>query len=113
MGFRFRKSVNAGPFRLNLGKRGVGYSIGVPGCRVSTSADGRRYLVLSVPGTGISWWKQLRPKSKSPVGQNQATTTPQMFARSGRGTPPGSQVEDPNISPNSSKVKVRPRIKLK
>jgi len=113
MGFRFRKSLNAGPFRLNLGKRGVGYSVGVPGCRVSTSADGRRYLVLSVPGTGISWWKQLRPKSKSPASRNQRGATPQLSAQSGRGVPPVSQRADSDPSSNASKVKARPRIKLK
>jgi Protein of unknown function (DUF4236) len=28
MGFFYRKSVNFGPFRVNLSKSGVGYSVG-------------------------------------------------------------------------------------
>jgi len=28
MGFIYRKSVNIGPFRVNLSKSGVGYSVG-------------------------------------------------------------------------------------
>jgi hypothetical protein len=31
MGFIYRKSVNLGPFRVNLSKSGVGYSVGWTG----------------------------------------------------------------------------------
>ena len=34
MGFYYRKSVNLGPFRVNLSKSGVGYSVGGRGFRV-------------------------------------------------------------------------------
>jgi hypothetical protein len=60
MGWRFRRSIGLGPLRLNMSKSGVGYSWGVPGIRVSTSPNGRRYLWLSIPGTGLSWSKELR-----------------------------------------------------
>ncbi len=30
MGFRFRKSINMGGFRVNISKSGIGYSFGVP-----------------------------------------------------------------------------------
>lgn len=53
-GFRFRKSVNFGPFRLNLSKSGVGYSVGVKGARYTKKATGGTRTTLSVPGTGIS-----------------------------------------------------------
>lgn len=33
MGFSFKKSFNLGPFRLNLSKSGIGYSIGTKGLR--------------------------------------------------------------------------------
>ncbi|MGI3781861.1 MAG: DUF4236 domain-containing protein, partial [Janthinobacterium lividum] len=36
MGFYLRKSLHAGPFRLNLSKSGVGVSAGVPGFRIGT-----------------------------------------------------------------------------
>jgi len=55
MSFFYRKSVNFGPFRVNLSKSGVGYSIGGKGFRVGTSARGRRYSAFSIPGTGVGY----------------------------------------------------------
>ena len=54
MGFRFRKSINIGGFRINLSKTGIGYSFGFPGMRVTKLANGRNKLTFSIPGTGIS-----------------------------------------------------------
>jgi hypothetical protein len=55
MGFVFRKSFGAGPFRVNLSKSGVGYSVGGRGFRTGISANGRRYSSFGVPGTGLSY----------------------------------------------------------
>ena len=55
MGFFYRKSVNFGPFRVNLSKSGVGYSVGGKGFRVGTSARGRRYSAFSIPGSGVGY----------------------------------------------------------
>lgn len=55
MGFYYRKSVNIGPFRVNLGKSGVGYSVGGKGFRTGVSAGGKRYSTFSVPGTGLGY----------------------------------------------------------
>ncbi len=55
MGFYYRRSVNIGPFRINLGSGGVGYSVGGRGFRVGKSASGRRYTTFSLPGTGIGY----------------------------------------------------------
>jgi hypothetical protein len=55
MGFYYRRSVNVGPFRVNLSKRGVGYSVGVPGFRTGRSSSGRRYTTFNVPGTGFGY----------------------------------------------------------
>lgn len=108
--------MNAGPIRFNFSKRGVGYSIGIPGCRVSTYADGRRYLVLSLPGTGISWWKQLRSSVRKQAAYPSPNTIPQGGPRSGKGKPPPAppRVDNPS-SPTASvaSTKVRPRIRLK
>jgi hypothetical protein len=57
VGFFFRKSMNAGPVRVNMSKKGAGASFGFPGFRIGISADGRKYLRLSIPGTGIGWTK--------------------------------------------------------
>lgn len=54
MGLRFRKSIKMGPFRLNLSKSGIGYSVGVKGYRVTKTATGRTRTTVSIPGTGIS-----------------------------------------------------------
>ena len=40
MGFYIRKYVQAGPFRLNLSKSGLGVSVGVPGFRVGSGPRG-------------------------------------------------------------------------
>ena len=57
MGFYYRKSVNLGPFRVNLSKSGVGYSVGGRGFRVGTTSRGRKYTSFSIPGTGIGYRK--------------------------------------------------------
>lgn len=59
MGWSFRKSVGLGPFRVSVGKSGVGYSLGGRGFRVGTNAKGRRYTTFSIPGTGLSYRKNL------------------------------------------------------
>ena len=55
MGFYYRKSVGLGPFRINLSKTGVGYSVGTKGIRTGVSSKGRRYTTFSVPGTGVGY----------------------------------------------------------
>ena len=55
MGFYFRRSVNLGPFRVNLSRGGVGWSVGGRGLRTGSSARGRRYTTISIPGTGVGY----------------------------------------------------------
>ena len=57
MAFYYRKSVNLGPFRVNLSKSGVGYSVGGRGFRVGTTARGKKYTSFSIPGTGVGYRK--------------------------------------------------------
>lgn len=54
MGFRVRKSVGSGGFRVNISKSGIGYSCGVKGMRYTKKANGGTRTTISVPGTGIS-----------------------------------------------------------
>ena len=61
MGFYYRKSFSAGPFRINLSRSGVGYSVGGRGFRTGVTSRGRRYSNVSVPGTGFGY----RTSSKS------------------------------------------------
>jgi hypothetical protein len=57
MGWSYRKSFKAGPFRVNVGKSGIGYSVGGGGFRTGVRAAGRRYSSMSVPGTGLRYTK--------------------------------------------------------
>ena len=41
MGFTYRKSVNLGPFRVNLSKSGIGYSVGGRCFRTGVSVRGK------------------------------------------------------------------------
>lgn len=66
MGFRFRKSVNLGPLRLNFSKSGVGYSIGGKGFRATKKAGGGYRTTISIPGTGISYVKDHGDNSSIP-----------------------------------------------
>jgi hypothetical protein len=55
MGFQYRKSVRLGPFRVNISKSGVGYSVGGRGFRTGVSSRGKRYTTFGLPGSGISY----------------------------------------------------------
>lgn len=56
MGLRYRKSIRVGKyFRINVSKSGVGYSFGVPGARITHSANGRVTSTVGIPGTGLSY----------------------------------------------------------
>lgn len=55
MGMRFRKSFGSGPFKVNLSKSGIGYSVGTKGFRHTKTANGRTRNTYSIPGTGISY----------------------------------------------------------
>lgn len=67
MGFRFRKSIKIGPVRVNFSKKGVGYSVGTKGYRVTKRTDGKIQETYNIPGTGISYvnTKQVKNQKKS------------------------------------------------
>jgi hypothetical protein len=55
MGFSYRKSVRLGPFRVNVGNSGLGWSVGTKGFRTGVTSRNRRYSTFSAPGTGLSY----------------------------------------------------------
>ena len=57
MGWYFRRSLGLGPFRLNLSKSGLGWSVGGRGLRTGVDARGRRTTQASIPGTGVGYRK--------------------------------------------------------
>jgi hypothetical protein len=67
MGWNLKKAFNFGPLRINLSKRGVGYSVGVRGFRIGRDAKGQSYNQTSIPGTGI----YKRTYSGQPVSRKQ------------------------------------------
>lgn len=71
MGWSFRKSFSFGPFRINLSKSGIGFSLGAKGFRVGQSSTGRRYTSVSIPGTGVRYQKSL-PSAGSKTGNATA-----------------------------------------
>ena len=56
MGWTYRKSVSLGPFRVNLSKSGIGYSVGGMGFRTGVSSRGRSYKSFSIPGSGMRYY---------------------------------------------------------
>lgn len=54
MGWKFFRSINFAPIRINFSKSGIGWSIGGKGFRVGVDSKGKKYNNVSLPGTGIS-----------------------------------------------------------
>ncbi len=54
--FYYHKFVNLGPFRVNLSKSGLGYSVGDLGFRIETTAHGGKFS-SSITGSGVSYRK--------------------------------------------------------
>ena len=74
MGFRFRKSFGKGPFRLNISKSGIGWSVGTKGARYTKKATGGLRSTLSVPGTGMSYVTETskkKPKKEKSMKKNK------------------------------------------
>ena len=63
MGFIYRKSIGLGPFRVNVSKSGIGYSVGGPGFRSGVSSRGKRYTTFGLPGTGMSYRTSSTPRA--------------------------------------------------
>lgn len=78
MGFRFRKSFGAGPFRATISKSGISTSFGVKGARVTKKANGNTMTTLSVPGTGLSYVSE-----KSNKKQTKTTTVTNVSKNTG------------------------------
>lgn len=74
MGFRFRKSVNLGPLRLNFSKSGIGYSFGGKFARYTKKANGGTRTTYNIPGTGVSYVKDYGAKEKA--SSSKASSSP-------------------------------------
>jgi hypothetical protein len=70
-----RRSKKVGPFRVNLTKRGLGLSVGVPGARWSVHTTGRSTKTVGVPGTGIYWREQKASPAHAATPRRPAPAT--------------------------------------
>lgn len=74
MGFRFRKSLNLGGFRINISKSGIGYSFGSKWMRVTKKAKGGMRTTYALPGTGISHVSDSHKARSSRAGTKRAVS---------------------------------------
>lgn len=75
MGLRFRKSIGAGPFRINFSRSGIGYSVGTKGYRVTKTANGKIRKTASIPGTGVSYVTETSAKKKTKTESKKVDTS--------------------------------------
>lgn len=88
MGWRFRRTLSMGGFRWTLSKQGLGGSWGLAGIlRCGVSPDGRRYVSIRIPGTGISWVKYYGRGIASPSVSSPATNQPPISSPSQTANP--------------------------
>jgi hypothetical protein len=73
MGFYFRKSFGKGPFRVNLSKSGVSYSIGGKGARVNFSSRG---TYVNFGSHGIYYRKKISGPGRRNRSDAYPTVTP-------------------------------------
>ena len=71
MGFKFRKTIGKGPFKVTLSKSGVSTSVGVKGARVSVSSKGKARATVGLPGTGLSYSKSFGSKKKKSTSKGK------------------------------------------
>ena len=64
MPLRFYRRFRVGPFRANLSKSGVSYSIGRKGAWLTMGHD-RVRASAGLPGTGLGWYEQRRLRAQS------------------------------------------------
>lgn len=91
MGWRLRRVFGAGPIRGSMSRRGIGWSIGVPGFRAGISATGHPYLSIGIPGLGLYWTKHFgRPQ----LARQEAQPSPPKATPATQTAPP-PQVPQP------------------
>lgn len=64
MAWRWYKRLRLfGGLNANLTNNGVGWSWGIGFLRFGISPNGRRWVSIGIPGTGIRYFKYLKPNS--------------------------------------------------
>lgn len=120
MGFRFRKSFGKGPFRVNISKSGVGWSVGTKGARITKKANGNTMTTASIPGAGVSYVKETSTKKnrKTAVSKKSDSTTASAATKTKNSvgyTSTGSQfnfIPDPDFQNVSTKLGFKRCMKI-
>lgn len=69
MPLRFYRRFRAGPFRINVGKRGASFSVGGKGAWITVGHHRVRESV-GIPGTGLGWYESQRlPQAAAGAGK--------------------------------------------
>jgi tetratricopeptide (TPR) repeat protein len=77
--FRFRRSMKLGPgVRLNVGKTGMGVSVGARGARRTFHSSGRQTSSVGIPGTGLGY---VHTKSAGNGSESEPTSAPAVTAK--------------------------------
>ena len=66
MSWSYRKSISAGPFRMNFSKSGVSYSFGVKGARINVGERGT-HVRLSYNGISYRQRISVQPSTDNPA----------------------------------------------
>lgn len=73
MPLRFNKRISLGKFfKVNLGKSGASFSVGIPGAHFTTGTSGNR-VTVGIPGTGLSYTQKLDDKKKRSTIKDSAS----------------------------------------
>jgi hypothetical protein len=73
MSWIFRKIFRLGPMRTTLSKGGIGMSWGIPGFRFGVSANGRKYITIGIPRTGLYFTKFFSNQKATTIKQPPQT----------------------------------------
>ena len=76
MGFRFRKSFKAGPFRATISKSGISTSFGVKGARITKKANGNVISTINIPNTKLSYVNEASNKNKRKIKTKETIKMP-------------------------------------
>ena len=83
MGLRYRKQIKVAPgIKLNVSKSGISTSVGKRGATMNFSSRGTKATV-GIPGSGISYSKQLTSKKNKQHGSNPKDLEKQVRKDSG------------------------------
>ena len=81
MAWRWRKSIGFGGTRTTISQSGLGFSYGFAGLRLGRSPSGNYWFSITIPGTGVSFFKYIgkniiqSPTTQNIANQNQTTIT--------------------------------------